>query len=65
MLQAGWSGFFTEKCLTDGVVLRRFLRIQGSGNVFTSARFKNDLLSVIFMAKSRTNEIFCTVSSAA
>jgi hypothetical protein len=40
MLQAGWSGFFTEKCLTDGVVLRRFLRIQGSGNVFTSARLK-------------------------
>jgi hypothetical protein len=46
-------------------VLRWFLRIQGSGNVFTCARFKKNLLSVIFMAKSRTNEIFCTVSSAA
>ncbi|WP_434570305.1 hypothetical protein [Pseudomonas sp. Z3-8] len=65
MLQAGWAGFFTEKCLTGGVVLRRFLRIQGSGNVFTSACFKKDLLSVISMAKSRTNEVFCTVSSAA
>jgi hypothetical protein len=46
-------------------VLRWLLRIQGNGNVFTSARFKKDLVSVIFMAKGRTNEIFCTVSSAA